>query len=360
EFSAPFDTWTGVRMSVLAAGVWQIELKVVVEHNGGFIGIDDYIMGPGACPDPVSCDFEDGICLWQNLETNKWTTGRVTDDPSQSPGFQYAPPYDHTSETPYGHYLYFYDGKDDASSAKIISETFTTEKDSCFSYWLHMFGDKVGKLQLLSLSAGESAVMKTIEGSQGYEWQQFEIEIRETYQQWLEFAVEGVAGHINVVALDDIELYAGSCLDNSSLPDFRCNNGDIIPQNEICDYIVQCVESEDEKWCADCNFSEDTCGWHNIDSSQDNTHLWWQRLQDATVTQYDPHFYHMEVQEKEGPVINQPRMLTNLLQPTHHSCVLKMDYELFASVAPGKGLCMPQNIEKYLLAVLRKKLYNFS
>nr|XP_053646985.1 MAM and LDL-receptor class A domain-containing protein 1-like [Cherax quadricarinatus] len=338
EFSAPFDTWTGVRMSVLAAGVWQIELKVVVEHNGGFIGIDDYIMGPGACPDPVSCDFEDGICLWQNLETNKWTTGRVTDDPSQSPGFQYAPPYDHTSETPYGHYLYFYDGKDDASSAKIISETFTTEKDSCFSYWLHMFGDKVGKLQLLSLSAGESAVMKTIEGSQGYEWQQFEIEIRETYQQWLEFAVEGVAGHINVVALDDIELYAGSCLDNSSLPDFRCNNGDIIPQNEICDYIVQCVESEDEKWCADCNFSEDTCGWHNIDSSQDNTHLWWQRLQDATVTQYDPHFYHMEVQEKEGPVINQPRMLTNLLQPTHHSCVLKMDYELFASVAPGPKL----------------------
>lgn len=69
--------------------------------------------------------------------------GHVTDDPSLAPGFGFAPPYDHTTGTPYGHYLYFYDSADDAQTATMLSEVFSLQRDSCFSFWVHMYGDKV-------------------------------------------------------------------------------------------------------------------------------------------------------------------------------------------------------------------------
>lgn len=64
------------RLPVLATGIWQVELKAVVEPGSGFIGFDDFAVSPGACPDPVSCDFEGGTCLWQNVDRNKWTSGK--------------------------------------------------------------------------------------------------------------------------------------------------------------------------------------------------------------------------------------------------------------------------------------------
>ncbi|XP_071520575.1 LOW QUALITY PROTEIN: MAM and LDL-receptor class A domain-containing protein 1-like [Panulirus ornatus] len=338
KFSAPFSTWTGVRIPVLAAGAWQVECRVVVDLGIGFIGIDDFTLNPGGCPDPVSCDFEGGTCLWQNVESDKWSNGHVTDDPSQAPGYGNAPPYDHTTGTPYGHYLYFYDAAPDAATATMLSEIFTTEKDACFSFWLHMFGDKVGRLQLKAIDAGGTIVLTTIEGSQGLRWQRIQVGIRNSPQQWLAFTVAGVTGRVNVVALDDLELYAGLCVDNSTLPDFRCDDGHTIPQNQVCNYNPECIHEEDERWCGTCDFSEDTCGWRSVETSEDNTHLWWRRLQAEIGIPEDPHISRMEVKEKEGLVFNQPRLLTRVLQPAHHTCTLLMDYILSALEEPGPKL----------------------
>ncbi|XP_037797169.1 MAM and LDL-receptor class A domain-containing protein 1-like [Penaeus monodon] len=76
NFSAPFNGWSGARMTVLAEGGWQVEFRVTVGNDNGFVGIDDVILSPDACPDPVSCDFEDGSCLWQNFGGNSWITER--------------------------------------------------------------------------------------------------------------------------------------------------------------------------------------------------------------------------------------------------------------------------------------------
>lgn len=62
-------------MKILADGGWQVEFRVTVGKDNGFVGIDDVIVSPEACPDPVSCDFEDGSCLWQNFGGNSWITG---------------------------------------------------------------------------------------------------------------------------------------------------------------------------------------------------------------------------------------------------------------------------------------------
>lgn len=58
----------------------------------------------------------------------------------------------------------------------------------------------------------------------------------------------------------------------------------------------------------------------------------------------DPHVLHMEVKEKSGLVINQPRLFTRLLQPVHHTCTLHMDYKLFAPEAPGKQWLVGYNL----------------
>lgn len=88
----------------------------------------------------------DNFRKWKPKIHNKFFfafSGRVTDDPSLAPAYGYAPAFDHTTGTPYGHYLYFYDSSSDAESATMLSEVFAIEKDSCFSFWVHMYGDKV-------------------------------------------------------------------------------------------------------------------------------------------------------------------------------------------------------------------------
>lgn len=71
------------------------------------------------------------------------SAGRLTDDPSLAPAYGYAPPYDHTTGTPYGHYLYFYDNSADELSATMLSEVFAIDKSSCLSLWIHMYGEQV-------------------------------------------------------------------------------------------------------------------------------------------------------------------------------------------------------------------------
>lgn len=63
-----------------------------------------------------------------------------------------------------------------------------------------------------------------------------QIELSVAPDHWLSFTAEGVAGHTNVVAIDDISLYAGPCLDNTTVPDFRCNDGLTIPQEQVGSY----------------------------------------------------------------------------------------------------------------------------
>ncbi|CAL4063832.1 unnamed protein product, partial [Meganyctiphanes norvegica] len=215
NFSAPISTWVGARINVEIAGRWQIELRTQVQKNtGGFVGIDDLIVIPDACVDTVACDFEDDWCLWNNVDESTWQRGRVTDDPSQSAGWAYAPPFDHTTNTPYGHYLYFFDSDDlpeDKRTVSIISETHSVNRDSCFSFWLHMFGDKVGKLMVDEILREGTERLKEVAGSQGYRWHHIQVAVSTAPDHWLQLTVEGVPGRTNVIAFDDMDIFEGPC-----------------------------------------------------------------------------------------------------------------------------------------------------
>lgn len=53
-----------------------------------------------------------------------------------------------------------------------------------------------------------------------------------------------------------------------------------------------------------------------------------------------PHDAYMRVENKDGLVINKPRIITRQQQPTFHTCTLSMDYKLQAS---GAGKDFVQN-----------------
>lgn len=63
------------RLSVVAVGVWQVEFRATIYDDSGFVAIDDVMVNPGACPSPVTCDFEANSCLWENMKAVKWTNG---------------------------------------------------------------------------------------------------------------------------------------------------------------------------------------------------------------------------------------------------------------------------------------------
>ncbi|MPC30919.1 MAM and LDL-receptor class A domain-containing protein 2 [Portunus trituberculatus] len=325
-YSAPFQTWIGARQVLLpvsVAGVWQLEFRVTLKSSNGFVALDDVILSPDACPTPVNCDFEANSCLWENTKPAKWTN----DDPSQAPAYGYAPPYDHTTGTPYGHYLYFYDNSVDELSATMLSEVFAVDKSSCLSLWIHMYGDKVGTLQIKSIEAEGTFVLKKLTGSLGLEWHQVQIELGESPQHWLSLDVQGVHGQTNVVAVDDIDLSVGLCAGNNSFGYFLCDDGSKIPMSQTCDYQSQCESGEDERWCAGCDFSDDMCGWRMVETGQDSSHYWWRRYTGGDPED-SPHDACMTVESKDGVVLNKPRIISRLQQPTFETCTLSMDYKL--------------------------------
>ena len=59
-----------------------------------------------------------------------------------------------------------------------------------------------------------------------------QVELRASPQHWLTLDVQGVFGHTNVVALDDIDLTEGPCTGSANTY-FLCNDGTKIPQSEV-------------------------------------------------------------------------------------------------------------------------------
>ncbi|XP_050708969.1 MAM and LDL-receptor class A domain-containing protein 1-like [Eriocheir sinensis] len=311
-YSAPFQSWIGARLSVLAVGVWQVEFRATVRPTSGIVAIDDVMVSPSACPSPVTCDFEANSCLWENMKTAKWTNGRVTDDPALAPVYGHAPPYNHTTGTPYGHYLYFYDQSSDAASATMLSEVFATEKDSCFSFWVHMYGEKVGSLQVKSHEPEATMVLKELDSSLGLQWYQEQINLRVSPQHWLSLDVQGVEGSSNVVAVDDLDLSAWPCTANSSNTYFLCNSGQKIPQQKVTLTHSLSPGLLKEETMFDIFFI----------------------LFPDPDPEAMPHETYLRVETKDGLVVNKPRIITrHQQQPTSHSCTLYMGYLLQASGA---------------------------
>ena len=84
-----------------------MNVQVVFEAVVGtdyHVALDDVTILPGKCPPLGSCDFENGLCTWQNSEETDDFDWLLAQGETMSSNT--GPSVDHTFGTPYGQLLF--------------------------------------------------------------------------------------------------------------------------------------------------------------------------------------------------------------------------------------------------------------
>ncbi|NXG02154.1 AEGP protein, partial [Sakesphorus luctuosus] len=195
---------------------WQAVFKAVgAGGDHGYIALDDLQVSDGICPEPVSCDFEQGMCGWSSpldphLHSFAWGWK------SGVPLAKYpSPEQDHTLGTRNGHYVHFDTSVLGAggTSALLESQPLPAATDSCLRFWYHMDIPEhlsSGELRVMLHSTAGQRTVWSVEGHHSRGWQggvvpvqspsEFQIIFEITTRRW---PLEGT------VALDDILYSAG-------------------------------------------------------------------------------------------------------------------------------------------------------
>ncbi|CAD5125316.1 DgyrCDS13559 [Dimorphilus gyrociliatus] len=162
--------------------------------------------------------------------------------------------------------------------ARISSPNFKPQSSiSCLSYYYHMFGSLIGRLQVI-LRLEEKLTIHVFkhEFNHGNVWLHNEILIRNQQNVEMKVIFESIRGfdRSNKMALDDISFYNGFCQTlqgflqsffhsyttkslyihaaqclNSS---FQCQNGQCIDKSLVCNGESECFDGSDESNCSDC------------------------------------------------------------------------------------------------------------
>ncbi|KAM9349890.1 apical endosomal glycoprotein [Symphorus nematophorus] len=171
------------------------------------------------CPPPGYCDFEINMCSWSNLgggvDQEDWLRGRGA---SQNPNT--GPSVDHTTNSPYGYYLYVDSSVGEwGSTSFLISDVFQpSTRGHCLTFWYHMYSDHVGTLRVYindrKMHAGgdeEGSLKWTETGNKGHKWQEARVSIKHKEAFWFVFVYQRGMNKGGDVALDDITVIPGDC-----------------------------------------------------------------------------------------------------------------------------------------------------
>ena len=121
---------------------------------------------------------------------------------------------DHTTGSETGGFIRMWSRQEDPAIAVIKSPIIPPGKEVCFDFWYKMYGDEVGKIQVM-LRSNDSYVIEPIilwtrEGSQGPGWLHAVVNVNEPIPN--QIAIQGVGAGINSpIAIDDINVNSGSC-----------------------------------------------------------------------------------------------------------------------------------------------------
>ncbi|MBN3296723.1 FCGBP protein, partial [Amia calva] len=207
------------------------------------------------CVCPLSCNFDYGVCGWQQLITDSFDWTRLS---GPTPSELTGPSQDHS--TGYGYYMYIEgDGVYLGDSARILSPECIASGRQCLQFWYHMYGvgDAMG-LNVYYLEIRKAVRIWSKKGNQGDMWHKAQVEITVSGKfQLFHLIFEGIRGidYRSDVAVDDISIQSGSC--SSAF--------------------------------FDCNFDKDICGWTQLLTDSFN----WMRLRGSTPSSLTgPSFDH--------------------------------------------------------------------
>ncbi|XP_029469954.1 apical endosomal glycoprotein [Rhinatrema bivittatum] len=161
--------------------------------------------------DEVSCNFEMSSCGWYQDQNDDfdWARGNGNGAVFSS----HRPGFDHTLST--GYFLYVDNRAARGSSARLVSYPRSpVAKDQCLSFWYHMYGPRIGTLNLkIKYDGGNESLLWSETGSHGNVWHHGFHTLRpqdgKNYQLIFEALSDGYHGDI---ALDDITLRSDVCV----------------------------------------------------------------------------------------------------------------------------------------------------
>ncbi|XP_041467516.1 MAM and LDL-receptor class A domain-containing protein 1-like [Lytechinus variegatus] len=187
------------------------------------ISIDEFKITDGLCPQPGSCDFENGFCTWKNEENFDDFDWQLIQ--GRTPSDNTGPPSDHTKGTSYGIYAYVEtSGRATGDIAILKSSDFQSGSTQCLEFYYYMYGTNLGRLDVQALQDKETigTTLRSYNGTQGSAWRQslvnFDI-FDGLYYTILFNASVGATG-LSDIAIDDISVYPGNCSGRSDICDF--------------------------------------------------------------------------------------------------------------------------------------------
>nr|XP_055035973.1 apical endosomal glycoprotein [Misgurnus anguillicaudatus] len=205
------DTWRHGQGNISLNGNWQLQFEVV--GGGGldtFIAIDDITYSTHSCPTADSvCDFERGQCGWSNTQNSSvdWLDWELTN--VQAEMIYSTPPYDHTSNTDEGYFLFLPNSMRDTAmqNAWLLSPHLPKTKATCLSFWAYQPTMYDSKLIVWRLSEDTRQELLTLDEGAG-SWKYFSVNI--TSETEYQIVFEGFKGEKGVLALDDIQYMVGA------------------------------------------------------------------------------------------------------------------------------------------------------
>lgn len=238
-----------------------------------------------ACQGYQRCDFEYGLCGWQQMTTDQFDWRRHR-GPTSSSGT--GPKADHSSGTKDGYYLYI-----ESSRPRVLNDTARiryympgTTGQCAMRFWYHMYGANIGSLNVYvtTLDAG-TRLVNNITSAQGNQWFRHEVSLHGTTAFWVIIEGKIGVGYNGDIAIDDITFTPGCNIpttgptpitpgNGSVTPSvgptnpcpnngFQCTDGTCIDSTKLCNFNNDCSDGSDERSCPSwtCQFENFDCNW---------------------------------------------------------------------------------------------------
>ena len=352
-------TWRRLSTQLEHSGTFRIAIEASGDFKNGAISIDDIDVNVWrSCETPATCNFNDGQCGWQNDWYNfyDWAQHHGA---TASPGT--GPAVDHTIGTAAGGYMYLESSasfvptwaKESVLESEFLSpyNYYEYNDKACFRFYYHMYGHGMGELKVEL--AHNKKVYWSIKGDQGNEWHRALVEIDTIPPEPIIVRLRGIIGTIGQsdIAVDDTALLPGTCsqYNETILPHlhFNCSrprpDGEqTISATQICDFIVDCPDGEDELDCGfSCDFDSapEGCAWAPLfDKFSDQ--MWkWGKGSDNETNNFGPDRDHTTNSTDGGyqyiavnptGTQNEHGDLFIHLRPTAENCRLAFYYQITA------------------------------
>jgi hypothetical protein len=201
-----------------------------------------------------NCDFDLDQCRYTDPSAGlyKWQRQRAG---LSVPGTNSGPSIDHTTLSGNGFYMIVLTNNGTIDEqAHLLSPLLQQASSTCeLTFYYHMSGVNVGRLEVLLLEGLERSRSWSIEGSQGNRWNKAIVKIGRLYRPFhVRFDARKTATTLADITIDDIEWVGCNLpvINNETTAcgsnPFQCKRGGCIDQNRVCDYTDDCGDKSDE------------------------------------------------------------------------------------------------------------------